>query len=111
MADSDCLFCKIIAHKLDSEILYEDGDCIIFRDVSPKAPTHLLIIPKTHIESILKIDESTREIPEMLIWKAKLFAEEKEIPGYKLTFHVGREGGQIIDHLHLHLMAEKSVSP
>jgi len=110
MAVSDCLFCKIIAHETESEILHEDEDCLIFHDIHPKAPTHLLIIPKTHIESILKIDESTRNIPEMLIWKAKQFAEEKEIPGYKLTFHVGREGGQIIDHLHLHLMAEKTVS-
>lgn len=82
---------------------------MIFPDIHPKAPTHLLIIPKTHVESILTIDDSTKEIPGMLVAKAKKFAEEKEIPGYKLTFHVGREGGQIIDHLHLHLMAEKGM--
>ena len=105
----DCLFCNIAAHQTDSEILYEDDDCVIFRDIHPKAPTHLLIIPKLHIESIITIDEGTKEVPGMLIAKAKQFAAEKEIPGYKLTFHVGREGGQIVDHLHLHLMAEKKV--
>jgi len=105
----DCLFCKIRDKEIESDIVAEDDDVVIFRDINPKAPTHLLIIPKTHVESILTVDDSTKDIPNMLIWKAKQFAKEKDIPGYKLVFHVGREGGQIIDHLHLHLMAEKKV--
>jgi histidine triad (HIT) family protein len=103
------MFCKIVGKKVPSDILHEDDDVVIFRDIHPKAPTHLLVIPKEHIESILKIDESTAGIPGMLVLKAKKFAQANDIPGYKLTFHVGREGGQIVDHLHLHLMAEKNI--
>ena len=105
----DCLFCQIRDKKVPSDILYEDDRVVIFRDIHPKAPTHLLIIPKVHVASILTLDEETQHIPGMLTLKAKEFAKSKGIPGYRLTFHVGREGGQIIDHLHLHLMAEKKV--
>ena len=105
----ECLFCKIIKKDVPSDILYEDKQVVIFRDIQPKAPTHLLIIPKDHTESVLTLSSDEAGLPGMLIMKAKEFAYAKEIPGYKLTFHVGREGGQIIDHLHLHLMAEKKI--
>lgn len=105
----DCLFCKIRDKELPSDIVFEDADCVAFRDKFPKAPTHVLFIPKVHVDSILTMDEQAKDIPGMLILKAKQFAEEKNIPGYTLVFHVGREGGQIIDHLHLHLMAETKV--
>jgi len=105
----DCLFCKIIEKEVSSDILHEDEQVVIFRDIHPKAPTHLLIIPKDHTESVLTLSKNEEGLPGMLIMKAKEFAYANEIPGYKLTFHVGREGGQIIDHLHLHLMAEKKV--
>ena len=104
-----CIFCSIAQKELPAEILHEDADVVIFRDKFPKAPTHLLLIPKVHVDSILTIDAKTKDVPGMLILKAKQFAEAKGIPGYKLTFHVGREGGQVIDHLHLHLMAEKTL--
>jgi len=103
---TDCIFCKIIAKEIPTDSLYEDDDVLIFRDNNPKAPTHLLIIPKEHIESVKTAEEA---IPGILIAKAKQFAAEKDIPGYKLVFHVGREGGQIVNHIHLHLMAEKKI--
>jgi histidine triad (HIT) family protein len=106
---SDCLFCRLRDKEIPAEILREDEDVVIFRDIAPKAPTHILLIPKVHVASIMSVDESTKDIPGMLIWKAKEFAKEKGLAGYRLTFHVGREGGQLIDHLHLHLMAEKKV--
>ena len=109
MPQQDCIFCKISAKEIPSDTVYEDDKVVIFRDIEPKAPTHLLIIPKQHIESVITINEETKDIPGMMILKAKHFAEEKGIPGYKLTFHVGREGGQIVDHIHLHLMAEKKI--
>jgi len=82
---SDCLFCAIRDKKIPAEILYEDPAVVAIRDKFPKSPTHLLFIPKTHIESILTIDEHTKDLPGMLIVKAKAFAAEKGIPGYKLT--------------------------
>ncbi len=106
---ADCIFCKIIHKELPSTIVFEDEEAIAFKDIHPKAPTHLLFIPKKHIESVLTLDENTKGVPAMLIWKAKEFAAAKGIPGYKLTFHCGREGGQIVDHIHLHLMAEKKI--
>ena len=105
----DCLFCKIIKKEIPSTIVFEDKEAIAFKDIHPKAPTHLLFIPKEHIESVLTLTEETKEVPTMLLWKAKEFAASQEIPGYKLTFHCGREGGQVVDHIHLHLMAEKKI--
>src|SRR3989344_9528557 len=101
----DCLFCHIARKELTADILYEDAEAVAFKDIHPQAPTHILFIPKEHIESVLTLDEGTKGVPGMLIWKAKKFAEEKGIPGYKLTFHCGKAGGQIVDHIHLHLMA------
>lgn len=100
----DCLFCKIAAGELSSDTLYEDGDIRIFKDIHPKAPTHLLIIPKKHIQSIAHLEENHGEIISKLIYAAKRAAEESGLKGYKLVFNVGREGGQDIDHLHLHLL-------
>ena len=105
----DCLFCQIRDKKLEADIVAEDGDTVIFRDKFPKASTHLLIIPKTHVESILTLEEKAMDLPGMLILKAKKFAADRGIAGYRLTFHVGREGGQIVDHVHLHLMAEQAI--
>ena len=101
---SNCIFCKIARKELPATILYEDAETVAFNDIHPQAPTHVLFVPKEHVESVLTLDESTESIPGMLILKAKKFAEEKGIPGYKLTFHCGKAGGQIVDHIHLHLM-------
>jgi len=102
---TNCLFCKIAHRKLPSEIVYEDEKVLAFKDIQPKASIHFLIIPKNHIESI-KAPQSEKVVPE-LISAAKKIAEEKGIAGYKLLFNVGREGGQIVDHLHLHFLAGK----
>lgn len=104
-----CIFCSIACKELSATILFEDAEVVIFPDKFPKAPTHLLIIPKVHVESVLTLDEKTKHLPGMLVLAAKKFAAKKGIPGYKLTFHVGREGGQIIDHLHLHLMSDRRL--
>lgn len=107
---TDCIFCRIASKELPSTMLFEDAEAVAFNDIHPQAPTHVLFIPKEHVESVLTLDESTKDVPGMLILKAKKFAEEKGILGYKLTFHCGKAGGQIVDHIHLHLMAEKKMS-
>ncbi len=106
---TDCLFCRIGRKELPATILHEDAEVVAFRDIHPQAPTHLLFVPKEHVESVLTLDEGTKGIPGMLIWKAKQFAESKKIPGYKLTFHCGKAGGQIVDHIHLHLIAQMEI--
>lgn len=99
-----CLFCKIVNKEIPSEILYEDDEVIAFKDIKPSAPVHYLVVPKEHIQSIGHLGGNHKEIVSQLIFTAKKLAEEAGLRGYKIVFNVGREGGQIIDHLHLHLL-------
>jgi len=100
----ECLFCKIGSGAMSSEVVFEDTDIKVFTDLYPKAPIHLLIIPKIHIPSIAHLEENHNEIISHMIFTAKKVAETKGLKGFKLIFNVGREGGQVIDHLHLHLL-------
>jgi len=100
-----CLFCKIAKKEEAANIIYEDNKFIAFKDIYPKASFHILIVPKKHISSInhLKIDDKT--LMGELILVAQEIARQNNLKGYKLLINVGREGGQIIDHLHLHLLS------
>jgi histidine triad (HIT) family protein len=100
----DCIFCKIANKEVPQQFVFEDGQILGFADIKPKAPTHYLFIPREHIESIMHLGENHSEIIAKLIYAAKQVAEGLGLKGYKLVFNVGREGGQVIDHLHLHLM-------
>lgn len=101
---TDCLFCKISKGEINSDVVYEDNEVKAFRDIHPKAPTHILIVPKMHIQSIAHLEANHNDIIAKLIYNAKRIAEELGLKGYKLQFNVGREGGQEVDHLHLHLL-------
>ena len=104
MRENNCVFCKIINKEIPAQIILENDDLIILQDIKPSAPFHHLIIPKEHIRSIMDLKAEDKEIIAKLILAAKDDAEKAELKGYKLSFNVGKEGGQIIDHLHLHLM-------
>ena len=82
----------------------ENENLIVLKDIKPSAPFHHLIIPKKHIPSVAHLEEADREVLADLFFTAKAEAEKAGLKGYKTIFNVGREGGQIIDHLHLHLM-------
>lgn len=99
------VFCKIIKKVRPAEFVDEDESFIVIKDIRPKAPIHLLIIPKKHIISIKELKEDDLKMAGELILKAKTTAEKLNIDGYKLIFNVGRQAGQIVDHLHLHLLA------
>lgn len=111
----DCIFCKIGAGAITSEVVFEDEEVMAFKDMHPKAPVHILVIPKVHIQSIAHLQENHNGVIAKLIYTAKDVAAKSGLKGYKLVFNVGREGGQVIDHLHLHLLggwgiiAEKTV--
>jgi len=101
----DCIFCKIIKKESSDDIVYEDNKFIVFKDIKPAAPIHLLIAPKEHIVSINHLEEKHRELTADLVFLAKKMAKEQKISdGYKLIFNIGPKGGQTVDHLHLHLM-------
>jgi histidine triad (HIT) family protein len=102
----DCIFCKIANKEMDSDIIYEDKDFIAFHDISPRAPIHVLIIPKKHIVSVNYLKEEHKELIGSLFLVAQKVVGQLGIrdKGYKLAFNVGKDGGQIVDHLHLHVL-------
>jgi len=100
----DCIFCKIAKKEISSEIVFENKDLIIFKDIKPSAPVHYLIVPKEHIQSIAHLEGNHKDVLAGLIYSAKDEAQKLGLKGYKLVFNVGREGGQVVDHLHLHLL-------
>jgi len=104
--ENDCLFCKIAGKQTDTEILFENDILVVFRDINPHAPVHLLIVPKKHIRSINDLTEEDRSIVSELIMTAKEMAKKEGVDssGYKLLFNVEKGGGQVIFHLHLHLL-------
>ena len=100
----DCIFCKIITKEVPSDVLYENDDVFVFSDMHPKAPVHILVIPKVHIESVARLGDEQGAIIGTMFLAARDMAQKKGLAGYKLLVNVGREGGQAVDHLHLHLM-------
>lgn len=100
----DCVFCAIAHQTKPETVHFEDDDVIAFDDLHPKAPVHILVVPKLHIPSIAHLEENHSGVIAKLIYTAKRIAAARGLAGYKLTFNVGREGGQVIDHLHLHLV-------
>jgi histidine triad (HIT) family protein len=103
---TDCLFCRIAQGDTSTEFLYETQDLVVFKDIHPHAPVHLLIVPKKHIRSINDLAENDSHILSELIFAAKRMARDKNIheTGYKVIFNVERGGGQVIFHLHMHLI-------
>lgn len=107
----DCVFCKIASKEIKSEVVLEDEDFFVFKDISPKAPVHFLIIPKTHAGPVSTLSENDRVLVGSLILKAKEAAQKAGVSedGYRLVFNVGKNAGMEIDHLHLHLLAGKPL--
>ncbi len=103
----DCVFCKIINKEAFSDIVYENDEVLAFKDINPKAKHHFLIVPKIHIASV--ISEGSEKIINKLITAAKEITQEQGIKGFRLVFNVGKEGGQIIEHLHLHFLVGEDI--
>lgn len=104
----DCVFCKIIGHEIPANFLHEDEHCVAFRDINPKAATHLLLVPKKHIATIAEMEEGDEKIIGHLIKTAKEISAQLSLGGYKLQFNVGKDGGQEVFHVHLHLLSNFS---
>ena len=104
--EKDCLFCKISHGKTSTEILYENDTLVVFRDINPAAPIHLLIVPKNHIRSVNDLSEADQPILAEMVMVAKEMAVQQGVDksGYRLFINVERGGGQVIFHLHMHLI-------
>ncbi|HNY97740.1 MAG TPA: histidine triad nucleotide-binding protein [Candidatus Pacearchaeota archaeon] len=109
--DVDCIFCKIIRKEVPAEIVYEDEEIIAFKDINPSAETHILIIPKKHIESLSLISASDEAIMLRMLKTAKELAYKLPLAarGYKLILNVDKGGGQIVRHIHLHFLAGEHI--
>jgi len=103
---TDCLFCKIVAKDLPSTIIYQNPNFLVIRDIKPLAPIHLLIITKKHIPSVDHLAKNDKELIGEMVLTAQAVARDQGLRerGYKLSFNVGKGGGQLVPHLHLHLL-------
>jgi histidine triad (HIT) family protein len=104
--ENDCLFCKIAGGETDTEFLYQNENLVVFKDIHPQAPVHLLLVPKKHIRSVNDLTDADREIIAELMMAAQKMAKESGVSesGYKVFINVERGGGQLIFHLHMHLI-------
>ena len=107
MGKENCIFCKIADGRIASEIVFEDDKCVAFSDLDPQAPTHLLIIPKDHVDSLDKAEENHKEVLGHLLFIAAEIARSKGFAddGYRTVINTNKDGGQTVFHLHLHLLA------
>jgi histidine triad (HIT) family protein len=105
-----CLFCRIAAGEVPADRLHEDDLVVAFRDIAPRAPTHILLIPRRHIASAAELTEADGPLLGRLFGVAADLARSEKIAdgGYRLVSNVGRWGGQTVDHLHLHLMGGRA---
>ena len=103
---SDCLFCRIIAGDIPSSRAYEDDVCVVFNDISPQAPTHLLVVPREHFDSLNTAGEKHQEILGHLLLTAAQLARKQGIAddGYRVVINTNADGGQTVFHLHVHLL-------
>jgi histidine triad (HIT) family protein len=106
----DCLFCRIASGEIPADIVYDDDLVVAFRDIAPRAPTHILLIPRRHVRSAAELTETDGPMLGRLFAVAADLARSSGIAdgGYRLVSNVGRWGGQTVDHLHVHLMGGRA---
>jgi len=106
-----CIFCKIVEGTIPSKAVYQDEDAFAFIDVNPQAPNHVLIVPREHIASLNEAGMEKRELLGHLLWVAADIAEKRGMgKGYRVVVNTGEDGGQTVDHLHLHLLGGRSMT-
>jgi histidine triad (HIT) family protein len=105
-----CLFCKIIEGTIPSTPVYQDELAYAFADINPKAPVHLLVVPRAHIGSLDDTGEDKRALLGHLLWAAAEIARQQGLGnGYRIVVNTGEDGGQTVDHLHLHLLGGRAL--
>jgi histidine triad (HIT) family protein len=100
---ADCIFCKIVAGTIPSKKIYEDDDVIVFNDIKPINPVHFLIVPKLHVESLASCEVQHQSLLGKMLLLAPKLAKEQGLVGFRTMINTGREGGQEVFHIHLHV--------
>ena len=108
----DCIFCQIVTGKVPSKTLYQDEEVVAFHDINPLAPTHILIIPKRHIPSLTHLTDAETPLIGHMTKVANQLAKEEGVAesGYRLVISSGEQGGQVVPHLHMHLLGGRRLS-
>ena len=108
----DCIFCQIVAGNVPAEIVYQDEEAIAFPDINPQAPVHMLIIPRKHIPSLAHLSEAETPLIGHMVNIANQLAKSQGISenGYRLAINCGEQGGQMVSHLHIHLLGGRQMS-
>ncbi len=109
---SSCLFCDIVAGKIPCDQVHSDDNFLAFRDISPQAPTHILLIPRDHLGSLAELNDSHTDLAgKMLVLATRIAAQEDLADGgYRFVINCGVDGGQSVDHLHLHILGGRAMS-
>ncbi|MCA9069534.1 MAG: histidine triad nucleotide-binding protein [Planctomycetaceae bacterium] len=111
MATEKTIFKKIIDKEIPADIVHEDDHCLAFRDISPQAPTHILVIPKKEIESLAQAEDEDAALLGHLLITARKVAEQQGLSnGYRTVLNCGADGGQSVDHLHVHVLGGRSLT-
>ncbi|CAN5173967.1 histidine triad nucleotide-binding protein [soil metagenome] len=105
---ANCLFCKIGSGAINSTFVHEDENCFVIRDITPQAPSHLLVIPKKHYQNIAVLDDKLL-IGELLQMATRVAAQENLANGFRLVINTGSDGGQSVGHLHIHVLGGRSM--
>jgi histidine triad (HIT) family protein len=106
-----CLFCRIVEGSIPSTAVYQDALCYAFADIHPHAPVHVLVVPRRHIASLAEAAAEDEPLLGHLLWVAAEIARAKGLPrGYRVVVNTGEDGGQTVDHLHLHLLGGRPMS-
>lgn len=108
----ECIFCKIITGEIPAKLIYQDDDIVAFRDISPQAPIHILIIPRKHIERISDMKDEDAGLIGNLVLVGKKIAQDEGITesGFRLVFNNNKDAGQAVFHIHLHLLGGRKFS-
>ncbi len=109
MANDDCLFCKIVAGDIPAERVHETGTTVAFRDIEPQAPTHVLVVPKSHHENAAALAEAEPQTYVDLVRAAARVAEADGCDGYRLVFNTGAQAHQTVFHAHLHVLGGRPM--
>lgn len=110
MLDNNCLFCKIIRGDIPSSKVYEDDEMLVFRDIEPKAKTHLLAVPKTHFKLLSEMDEKNTDMVGRMLQKIPAVAADNGCcNGYRLVINQGADAGQTVFHLHIHILGGEEL--
>jgi histidine triad (HIT) family protein len=109
--NSDCIFCKIVRGDIPSKKIYEDDEVIVFNDIHPIAPVHFLIVPRLHVESLASCDATHEKLLAKMLLLAPKLAAELGLKGFRTMINTGREGGQEVFHIHIHVFGGGTTLP